>query len=604
MVSSLNDIPEEILYIIICYCTPHTSAALSRTARRLNNAVNEPSIWRYYCQTYFKFWDPKHDMQRRLGDPPSLVDWRGLFIARCHVDRTINNLLDSILQRQTGRIKKFRAAISLGYDIKDALLRHMSVGFEADDYLSRRYSPCGSLLRTYFLRLTYYHWIQRYYAKALLTCLHRRIAVQEWAKLRNGESLSLQRALGAFDLFIPESGFGNLDEVITKLDEIAAQILTCCPNINQYTPREKARTVASYLRASNLTGIQIGRDYHCLQHHFLGFALNDPEHNSLPLISAAIYCYIAQKVNLDARPCGFPFHVHVVVMPPIGRDIDGKVRDSTTNVEPIYMDPFRSEKEMPIENMQNQLNILGASTAEQSTFLGASTVADIVLRCGRNILNSVQHISQSPNSRGSAIDAVAAKYAALWSFLLFSTPSRPAELRHYLPWFMELFATDFPSDIDIIEQYIVPLFEGTLEYEHILESLHVMRAVDEIPKQIRRRTTKHLRVKYRIGQVFCHRRYNYTAIITGWDTECDAGEQWMRRMGIDRLQAGRQQSFYHVLAEDKTVRYVAEENVQILTPHLSDLPTALVETAGKQFSRWDDTRRRFVSNIRDEYPDD
>lgn len=52
---------------------------------------------------------------------------------------------------------------------------------------------------------------KRYYAKALLSCLHRGIAVSEWAQL--SEAVSLERALGAFDLFVPESGYGDLHEV-------------------------------------------------------------------------------------------------------------------------------------------------------------------------------------------------------------------------------------------------------------------------------------------------------------------------------------------------------------------------------------------------------
>lgn len=380
--------------------------------------------------------------------------------------------------------------------------------------------------------------------------------------------MSLERALGAFDLFIPENGFGNLDEVcetlnlekynevkhllisiqiVSRLDEIASHIFTYCPKINMHTPREKARAVATYLRASNLTGIQLGRDYHCLEHNFLGFAINDPNHNSLPLISAAIYCYIAQKISLDARPCGFPFHVHVIVTPPSGQDIDGNAIPPGTQIEPIFMDPFRSAEETPVENLQNQLNILGASAAEQSTFLGASGVADIVLRCGKNIMNSVQRLSQTSSAHLAPVDAVSARYAALWSSLLFSTSLRPAELRHYLPWFLELFATEFPSDVNLVEQYLVPLFQGSLQQEDILESLHVVRAVDEIPKQVKRRTPEHKAVRYRIGQVFRHRRYIYLAVITGWDTECDASEQWMRTMGIDRLEAGRHQGFYHAL---------------------------------------------------------
>lgn len=337
------------------------------------------------------------------------------------------------------------------------------------------------------------------------------------------------------------------NQIVNRLDEIALHIFTYCPNINILTPREKARAVATYLRESNLTGIQLGRDYHCLEHNFLGFAINDPDHNSLPLISAAIYCYVAQKINLDARPCGFPFHVHVIVMPPRGQDIDGNAIPPATLIEPVFMDPFRSAEETPIENLQNQLNFLGASAAEQAAFLRASGVADTVLRCGKNIMNSVQRLFQTSRAHLAPVDAVSARYAALWSSLLFSTSFRPAELRHYLPWFLELFATDFPSDAHLIEQYLVPLFQGTLHQEDILESLRVVRAVDEIPKQVKRRTPERKTVRYRIGQVFRHRRYSYLAVITGWDTECDASEQWMRRMGIDRLEAGRHQSFYHAL---------------------------------------------------------
>jgi F-box protein 21 len=45
-------------------------------------------------------------------------------------------------------------------------------------------------------------------------CFHRGIAVSEWAGLRSrGAANSLERALGAFDLFIPGGGYGDLNEV-------------------------------------------------------------------------------------------------------------------------------------------------------------------------------------------------------------------------------------------------------------------------------------------------------------------------------------------------------------------------------------------------------
>ena len=52
------------------------------------------------------------------------------------------------------------------------------------------------------------------------------------------------------------------------------------------------------------------------------------------------------------------------------------------------------------------------------------------------------------------------------------------------------------------------------------------------------------------------------------------------------------------------MRYVAQENIEIIHPDISVLPASFVNLAGKYFKRWDRATARFVSNIRDEYPDD
>ncbi|KAL4911664.1 Hemimethylated DNA-binding protein YccV like-domain-containing protein [Aspergillus aurantiobrunneus] len=579
MVLSLSDFPEEILYNILLFCNASDLVSVGCTARRFRSVTDEPLLWRHYCQTRFKFWARGHNIQAKFSSAVSTVDWKALYIYRYLIDRAISRLLDSILASQTGRIEKFRSVISFGYDAKDTLLQNINSCSE--DYLARRY-----------------------YAKSLLTGLHRSIAIPEWVGIRNGNAVPLSNALGAFDLFIPESGFGNLDEINGRLDQILPDFLLEYPGIHDLSPRETARAIAAYLRAHNMTGIEPSREYHCLEHNFLGFALDDAGHNSLPLVSGVIYCHVAQMLGLNARLCGFPFHVHVIVIPPSGLDIDGNAVGTWTQGEPIYMDPFRSDQETPTSDMRTQLDFLGASPIEQSAFLGETMTSEIILRSSKNILNSVQRIGQAPGAGSVPIDVGCARYAALWSSLLFSNPLRPAELRHHLLWLMEHVATDFPSDISLIEQYIAPIFHGTLEFEHIMESLHVIRAVDEIPKQVKRRSFQQRRVSYHIGQVFKHRRYNYTAIITGWDAECGAGEQWIRRMGVDRLQGGRHQSFYHAIVEDRSVRYVAEENVQVIKPVISELPRALVTVAGKYLKRWDSASQEFVSNIGDEYPDD
>ena len=323
------------------------------------------------------------------------------------------------------------------------------------------------------------------------------------------------------------------------------------------SPRDKALDIAEYLRANNLVGIEPGKEYYNVEHSFLGLALRGEGHNSLPLVSAAIYCYIARRFGLNAHPCGFPFHVHVIVRPETGRDLDGKPLESGVDGLPMFMDPFRSTEETPVSDLQNQLNRLPV-TLSHSSYLRESPTSEIVFRCAKNILNSVL---QTPHHRNASIDLADVKYAALWACMLFADGAdfgdplvggpqhQVAQLpiRRYFLSLMEHFATNFPLDVHLIEQYIAPLFHGLPEYEPLLESVHAMKAGDQIPRQVRRRTAEHKGVKYEIGEVFRHQRYNYMAVVTGWDTECDAEEVWMERMGVDRLQAGRHQSFYHVM---------------------------------------------------------
>lgn len=56
-----------------------------------------------------------------------------------------------------------------------------------------------------------------------------------------------------------------------------------------------------------------------------------------------------------------------------------------------------------------------------------------------------------------------------------------------------------------------------------------------------------------------------------------------------------------IRADDKSIRYVAEENIQRVNEKPCD---ALMALAGRYFKRWDEGEKIFVSNMKDEYPDD
>ena len=75
--------------------------------------------------------------------------------------------------------------------------------------------------------------------------------------------------------------------------------------------------------------------------------------------------------------------------------------------------------------------------------------------------------------------------------------------------------------------------------------------------------------KYKIGEVFVHKKFGYRAVIIGWDKECAKGPEWARAVGASTAN----QPFYSCLpSEDDCVsifgaarssKYVAEENVDV-----------------------------------------
>ena len=172
-------------------------------------------------------------------------------------------------------------------------------------------------------------------------------------------------------------------------------------------------------------------------------------------------------------------------------------------------------------------------------------------------------------------------------------------------------------DVGLVEVCILPLFQNQGRYGQRRHTIRAMRDADTRPKPMKERTGETAgKVRYHVGQVFEHKRYHYQAIITGWDLECTATEDWISTMRVAELARGRHQSFYQVLyvqnpnhclgtnlfrVDDSSVRYVAEDNIGTMQLTVSD---SLMSLAGRYFKRWDKSTSTFVSNIKDEYPDD
>jgi F-box protein 21 len=546
--AAFGDLPAEIVQSILFYLPPENLCDVRATSKQLQAIADTPLLWRYHCRIQYRFWDPVHSIARKLASPVSSTEWKELFITRRRIDATVHEQFDAVVRSPQNRIyaiedvtlqKYGSTTVANSYDVKDALLSQYNVGEDQEDHLARKY-----------------------WAEAILGRLHRALAIQEWKKLRH-ETVALERALGSYDMFIVGAGDGDYNDIHADLDSLASAMLELHPHFDELSTRRKALTISEFLQSKNFTGVSSEEDYHNLQNNFMSRVLRDPEHEALPLICVAIYCCIASRANLNARPCGFPLHVYAVVSAPEGQDLDGREMPPDAMPERMYVDPFRSAADVPVSQLQSELRRMGIGSFADDLYLGPAGTLEITVRTGRNIMNSVKIIQD--NAQDAAIgadirtpawttvnpDLDASFYATLWATCLLHDHSSAGNQRrrHYLPFICEHFQLHFPWDAQLIKDHIAPLFHGFPEYNHLVEIINGVKYADRNPRVPvpRSENTATWKVKYRVGDVFRHRRYGYEGIVVGWDTCCDAGETWINQMGVDRLDGGRGQSFYHVL---------------------------------------------------------
>jgi F-box protein 21 len=545
---SFSDLPAEIVQSILFFLPPECLCEVRASSKQLQSIADSPLLWRYHCRTQYRFWDPIHSIGRKLASPASATDWKGLFVTRRRIDAEVHEMVNEVVRTPQNRIHTIEdisvqhygsAVVAHSYDVKDALLSHYNVSADEDDHLARRY-----------------------WAEAILGRLHRALAILEWKKLRH-ETVALERALGSYDMFILGPGEGDYNDIHDDLDSLASALLAQYPKFEELSTRRKAITISEFLQAKNFTGVSSEEDYHNLQNNFISRVLRDPEHEALPIICVSIFCCIASRVKLLARPCGLPMHMYAIVSSPEGQDLDGKEVSLDAVEERMYIDPFRSSSDVPVTQLKSDLRRMGVPAIADELYLGPAGTLEITLRTGRNIMRSVQVIRT--NAQDAAIDAEirtptwttispdmdSSFYATLWAICLLHEHSSPGNgrRRELLPFICEHFQSHFPWDAQLIKSHIAPLFHGFPEYNHLLEIINMVRNADSNPRVAvpRSNNPPAEKVKYHVGDVFRHRRYGYEGIVVGWDTCCDAGDSWINQMGVDRLDGGRSQSFYHVL---------------------------------------------------------
>jgi len=571
----LQRLPDELLESIILTLSAPATLAIGATCTRCQKIASENLVWRRHCIQGWTYWEPRHDLPALLARPAAQTKWRDLYISRRKTDARALKTFEALLLTQQLRVQRVEAVARSGYDVKDLLLRlRDETSDEAEDCLARRY-----------------------WADVALGQIYRVTALEKWERLQKRQMVRLEEVLGAYDLFVLKGRRGDLNDVDKELDRIASTIRSSTPDFESLSTRSKATAIAQYLRQNDLVGNPSQEDYHALRNNFLSHALFHPPHTSLPLQSVAIYCSVARRLGINAKPSNYPTHVHAVIEAPSHLTLDGKVRALTpTSNNPeseiMHMDPWRSSEEVPREQLTLRLSQMGAPESQHATHLGASSNLEIALRTGRNIMHSVQEARDpqqrlrrnlintlttppaSNSSNSSEVyeepDLEAAWYGMLWSMMILgdtTTAGAAGTLhrrRQCLPYLAEHFQSHFPEDLGLVERCIAPMFYNEREFTVLLNMISTARTRDENARAPNPRVKrdvdaegdgggegngveKEVKVEYRVGQCFRHKRYGYAGFIIGWDSKCSAGEPWMNQMRVDDLPRGREQPFYNIV---------------------------------------------------------
>ena len=518
----LVNLPDELLSVIFLRLTPATLVAIQKTSRRFESVAKDPHIWKYYCLSTWNYWEKHHELPIKLTLPVKAVGWKQLFVERIVTDNFVSQTLDSILSSQKDRISKAESVLEKGYDAKDFLIRHAQAPEDVSDVLARRY-----------------------YSDALLGSFHRKIAAKEWQRLGDGEDVPLEKALGAFDMFISHT---DIDTIGGKLDELSAQVLEQHSDLSTVDSRQGALMILSFLRERKLLGINDDTPYAALQNNLIGEALFRSNHTSLPLISAAIYCAVAQRLGIEARPCNFPLHVYVRVSITSTNGPKSKESIHHSSEDVLYLDPFRSKNEVDVKILTNELRLIGIPATMHENYIGPASTRDVVLRSTRNMMNRQRGDPASQQRRTwtrAFIDKETFDYATFWAHTQL-LPLAMQNIQYHIS-IGQLYQEHFPLDAGIIEEYLTPFLDEQHQ-NFFARTTRSARTEDSASRPIMRRDSSvSAHVKYRVGQMMFHKRYSYEGVIIGWTPVCKADERWIIAQGVDRLPKGRQQSFYHVL---------------------------------------------------------
>lgn len=147
-----------------------------------------------------------------------------------------------------------------------------------------------------------------------------------------------------------------------------------------------------------------------------------------------------------------------------------------------------------------------------------------------------------------------------------------------------------------------PLYTGIVSYMYrsAITTLETQKVRSEGRKINCQPRNQNCNVKFAVGMIMKHKKYNYRCVIYGWDNLCKASQDWITQMGVYELKHKDQQPFYMVLVDDGTNRYAAQENLI----HDDEMTPIAHSAVGRYFESFHGSYYLPNEQKLQEYPDD
>ncbi|KAF8593988.1 hypothetical protein BDV93DRAFT_565925 [Ceratobasidium sp. AG-I] len=610
--SSFLAIPELVLHTL--YQLPSskfsdtsvkTLLSCSLASRALRDVVKTESLWRWHYVV-------RYGDVRGSGDGGA-PQWYTLYTHRRTLDTIALYHLTRIISTPSDRSEAITELIDLGDEVKNVLKMEATcrVPEEVEDVWDPEEDEWKGEERDEWeeteedTREVRGDWIERrWWAKQALGTICRVGGVKTMASLFVGDAGARPRPTDPGNAVMFEEGLialssfmgvdvsripGYFDSLSEKCKHhLESKEICADPGRGEFDLEAFSKGVCEWMASRSFKRSANDGQYYNLMNHFPHKFLTT-HRRSLPMSLVCVFVSLVRRMGLRAAPVGFPGNVHAWIALPstsTTNDVGGGDWANTAPARELRVDVFHADEEPLLEagNLREVLGHMGVPRSEYGEAMRPSSAGDMVLRAANNILHSVTRVQQfidgsiTPETRGAAL------YTAAMAILL-ARPTAP-DVTRYTTAITTVIKSQFPLDTTPILSYLTThAFPTGPVHTRLADAASEIKD-DEGPGPVKEREKEG--VKWWVGMMFRHKRYNYVGLVLGWDGECKAGDDWIRALRVDDLPRGRGQPFYRVVTDSGESMYVAEENM---------LPLPIDETSTSESDRLDwVTIRRLISN--------